>query len=84
MQIRKSKYSSLYFISVASIFKISELFTELKKIKSNNAQGEYYLTDVIELIRKNKPVHASIIEDSSEVLGINTIAQLDNLENRNS
>ena len=66
------------------IFKISELFTELKKIKSNNAQGEYYLTDVIELIRKNKPVHASIIEDSSEVLGINTIAQLDNLENRNS
>ena len=66
------------------IFKISELFSELKKIKSNNAQGEYYLTDVIELIRKNKPVHASIIEDSSEVLGINTIAQLDNLENRNS
>jgi len=66
------------------IFKISDLFTELKKIKSNNAQGEYYLTDVIELIRKNKPVHASIIEDSSEVLGINTIAQLDNLENRNS
>ena len=66
------------------IFKISELFPELKKIKSNNAQNEYYLTDVMELIGKKMPVHASIIEDSSEVLGINTINQLSDLENNKS
>lgn len=63
------------------IFKISQLFKELRKIKSNNAQNEYYLTDVIELIGKKMPVHAEIIEDSSEVMGINTINQLSSLEN---
>ena len=63
------------------IFKISHLFEELRKIKSNNAQNEYYLTDVIELIGKKMPVHAEIIEDSSEVMGINTINQLSSLEN---
>ena len=56
----------------------------IKEIKSNNAQSEYYLTDVMELIGKKMPVHASIIEDSSEVLGINTINQLSSLENNNS
>ena len=53
------------------IFKISYLFEELRKIKSNNAQNEYYLTDVIELIGKKMPVQAKIVEDSSEVMGIN-------------
>ena len=33
------------------IFKIPQLFSELKRIKSNNASNEYYLTDVIELIK---------------------------------
>ena len=62
------------------IFKISYLFEELRKIKSNNAQNEYYLTDVIELIGKKMPVQAKIVEDSSEVVGINNINQLSSLE----
>ena len=62
------------------IFKISHLFEELRKIKSNNAQNEYYLTDVIELIGKKMPVQAKIVEDSSEVMGINNINQLSSLE----
>jgi UDP-N-acetylglucosamine diphosphorylase/glucosamine-1-phosphate N-acetyltransferase len=62
------------------IFKISHLFEELRKIKSNNAQNEYYLTDVIELIGKKMPVQAKIVEDSSEVVGINNINQLSSLE----
>ena len=62
------------------IFKISHLFEELRKIKSNNAQNEYYLTDVMELIGKKMPVQAKIVEDSSEVMGINNINQLSSLE----
>ncbi|MDC1020854.1 sugar phosphate nucleotidyltransferase [Candidatus Marinimicrobia bacterium] len=65
------------------IFKISELFPQLKNIKSNNAQKEYYLTDVMELIGEKMSIHASIIGDSSEVLGINTVNQLSDLENKN-
>ncbi len=65
------------------IFKISELFPQLKNIKSNNAQSEYYLTDVMELIGEKMSIQASIIGDSSEVLGINTVNQLSDLENKN-
>ena len=63
------------------IFKIPQLFSELKRIKSNNASNEYYLTDVIELIKENSPVQAKKIEDPMEVIGINTINQLNSLEN---
>jgi len=63
------------------IFKIPQLFSELKRIKSNNAANEYYLTDVIELIKENSPVQAKKINDSSEVIGINTATQLNSLEN---
>jgi UDP-N-acetylglucosamine diphosphorylase/glucosamine-1-phosphate N-acetyltransferase len=66
------------------IFKTPHLFTELKRIGSNNASNEYYLTDVIELIKENSPVQAEKIRNSSEVIGINTINQLSDLENNNS
>ncbi len=63
------------------IFKIPQLFSELKRIKSNNASNEYYLTDVIELIKENSPVQAKKIDNPMEVIGINTINQLNSLEN---
>ena len=63
------------------IFKIPQLFNELKRIGSNNASNEYYLTDVIELIKENSPIQAERISKSSEVIGINTINQLSDLEN---
>ena len=62
------------------IFKIPQLFIELKRIKSNNASNEYYLTDVIELIKENSPVQAKKIDNPMEVIGINTINQLNPLE----
>ena len=65
------------------IFKIPQLFNELKRIGSNNASNEYYLTDVIELIKENSPIQAERISNSSEVIGINTINQLSHLENHN-
>ena len=65
------------------IFKIPQLFSELKRIESNNASNEYYLTDVIELIKENFPVQAEKISNPAEVIGINTINQLSSLENNN-
>ena len=65
------------------IFKIPQLFSELKRIESNNASNEYYLTDVIELIKENFSVQTEKISNPAEVIGINTINQLSDLENNN-
>ena len=59
------------------------LFSELKRIESNNASNEYYLTDAIELIKENFPVQTEKISNPAEVIGINTINQLSDLENNN-
>ena len=50
--------------------KIKDVFSQLK---SNNAQGEYYLTDIIAW-GKNKGlnVNAYILENSNEIYGINS------------
>ncbi|MFL9825943.1 bifunctional UDP-N-acetylglucosamine diphosphorylase/glucosamine-1-phosphate N-acetyltransferase GlmU [Rhodoplanes sp. SY1] len=49
----------------------------LDRIDANNAKGEFYLTDVVELARK-AGFRAVVTEaaDDSEVLGVNTQAQL--------
>ena len=54
--------------------KVSGAFSELK---NNNAQGEYYLTDIVKWGKeKGLRTGAYIIEDSNEVLGINSCKQL--------
>jgi len=62
------------------IFDVSLLKKALSKVKSNNAQKEYYLTDTIEIIalmKKNQHNILSInIDFSDECLGINSKAQL--------
>jgi len=63
------------------IFKIPEVFEILNNIKTNNASKEYYLTDAIGLAQKsNMEIKAIKIENSDEVLGINTTEQLNELE----
>ena len=62
------------------IFKISQLFKNLKKISSNNSSNEYYLTDVIELINKNGIVFTKKIDNYEEVMGINNIEQLESFQ----
>lgn len=53
----------------------------LSRITSNNAQGEYYLTDVIALCNQDKgKVHAIIADNEMEVTGINDRIQLARLE----
>jgi bifunctional UDP-N-acetylglucosamine pyrophosphorylase/glucosamine-1-phosphate N-acetyltransferase len=59
-------------------FDKKELFDILGGIDCNNAQGEYYLTDVIALLKaKDRPVAAFCIEDQREVAGVNTDEELE-------
>ena len=53
------------------------LVEALDKLTSANAQGEYYLTDLIELaVKAGLNVESFILEDSRESLGINNRLQL--------
>ena len=61
-------------------FDIEELLAALEKIQPNNAQGEYYLTDVIQIMNeKGVKTGAVIVEDNTEILGINDRIQLEML-----
>lgn len=54
--------------------KIKQAFSQLT---SNNAQGEYYLTDIIEWGKKNSlNVNAYIMENNEEIYGINSRSNL--------
>jgi len=58
-----------------------ELKRWLPKLKNTNAQGEYYLTDIIEYAAKKGITVKSVMADSSnDVLGINDRIQLAKLE----
>ena len=61
-------------------FQIEKLVECLGNLSTNNAQGEYYLTDVIEMLKdKNEKVGALII-DYEETLGVNSRLQLSEVE----
>ena len=61
-------------------FDIEELLSALDEIKPNNAQGEYYITDVIEIMnKKGLKTGAVVVEDNTEILGINDRIQLEML-----
>jgi len=58
-------------------FNIKDLESALGELDNNNSQGEYYLTDTIEiLIKKGLKVGAIKVDDSDEILGINDRVQL--------
>lgn len=53
-------------------FNNKALFNALQQVSNNNAQGEYYLPDVIEILRnQHEKVSASLTADFEETLGIN-------------
>ncbi|OAG26886.1 hypothetical protein TH606_09830 [Thermodesulfatator autotrophicus] len=59
------------------LFKKDFLFKALKEIDNENAQKEYYLTDVIGIARaKGFPVAALKTDDFEEVLGVNSQFEL--------
>ena len=58
-------------------FDSDELFEHLRKIKKNETTGEFYLTDIIEiLINNNKKVVGIQLNDPNETIGINDQVQL--------
>jgi bifunctional UDP-N-acetylglucosamine pyrophosphorylase / glucosamine-1-phosphate N-acetyltransferase len=53
------------------------------RLKNDNAQGEFYLTDIVAMaVADGTPVVASQAADETEVLGVNSPAQLAELERR--
>jgi bifunctional UDP-N-acetylglucosamine pyrophosphorylase/glucosamine-1-phosphate N-acetyltransferase len=63
-------------------FESKALFDALRKIEPKNDQGEYYLTDVAEIIlASGGTVSVYMINDPREVAGINTRAELAEFEN---
>lgn len=62
-------------------FEAKALFDALGKVGSDNAQGEFYLTDVLEISRNaGRAVLALEASDVTECLGINTPEQLAEVE----
>jgi bifunctional UDP-N-acetylglucosamine pyrophosphorylase/glucosamine-1-phosphate N-acetyltransferase len=58
-------------------FDLEPLFETLRTIAAKNAQGEYYLTDLIAIYRQRKlPVETLVVDDPGEVRGINTRSEL--------
>lgn len=54
------------------VFDNKRLFEALKEITTDNAQGEYYLTDVISIFRQaGEKVGAFLLKDFEESLGVN-------------
>ena len=63
-------------------FEAKSLFDALRKVEPKNDQGEYYLTDVAEIILKSGGnVSVYLINDAREVSGVNTRAELAEFEN---
>lgn len=59
------------------VFDNKELFAHLHNLNTNNAQGELYLTDLLEMFRKEGlKVGASILENPAEMMGVNNRWQL--------
>lgn len=59
------------------LFNGKSLFNHLKSITTNNAQKEYYLTDVLHLQQSNGEVIAAYCDpDDSQAIGVNTRADL--------
>ncbi|MGE8207418.1 bifunctional UDP-N-acetylglucosamine diphosphorylase/glucosamine-1-phosphate N-acetyltransferase GlmU [Heyndrickxia sp. NPDC080065] len=62
-------------------FNNKALFSTLKKVSNDNAQGEYYLPDVIEILKnQGEIVSAYQTNDMEETLGVNDRVALANAE----
>ena len=79
MGIKEAKDCTVQELSISEIntgvyaFDTVALFEGIKKIDTQNAQKEYYLTDVIKVLKKSKKVvEAFCTEDADQVVGINT------------
>jgi bifunctional UDP-N-acetylglucosamine pyrophosphorylase/glucosamine-1-phosphate N-acetyltransferase len=59
------------------VFRRSLLAPALRRIEPDNSQGEYYLTDVVDVLNSaGHRVEAVLVDDAAEVQGINDRVQL--------
>jgi bifunctional UDP-N-acetylglucosamine pyrophosphorylase/glucosamine-1-phosphate N-acetyltransferase/UDP-N-acetylglucosamine pyrophosphorylase len=62
-------------------FDCQSLLQCLGQLKNDNAQGEYYLTDVPELLlQQGKKIGVCCVELNEQIIGVNTIEQLQQVE----
>ena len=62
-------------------FDAQALFASLEHVTNDNAQGEYYLPDVLEILQKQgEKIWAVAADDYEETFGVNSRAQLANAE----
>ncbi|WP_251860651.1 bifunctional UDP-N-acetylglucosamine diphosphorylase/glucosamine-1-phosphate N-acetyltransferase GlmU [Clostridium sp. Marseille-Q2269] len=61
-------------------FDIELLLKSLKCINNNNSQGEYYLTDVIEIMKKSGNKVGAMVVPYEEIMGVNSRVQLSEAE----
>ncbi len=58
-------------------FKTQPLFDAIRMLTADNAQQEYYLTDVIDIMRsRGARVEALPVEDYTDIIGVNTKEEL--------
>src|SRR5438045_1644930 len=63
------------------VFDGKQLTSNLKRLSTDNAQGEYYLTDLIGMLRESgQRVGALLANDPIEALGVNSRAELATVE----
>ena len=59
------------------VFELAPLFGALARVGSANAQGEYYLPDLVGIYAMDgRAVDAQVVADADEIRGINTRAEL--------
>ena len=56
------------------------MFSALDKVTNDNAKGEYYLTDIVEIIRGCGGKAGFVLGDEQEVMGVNSRADLAHAE----
>jgi bifunctional UDP-N-acetylglucosamine pyrophosphorylase / glucosamine-1-phosphate N-acetyltransferase len=58
-------------------FDLAPLWDALRSIASQNAQGEFYLTDLVAIYKRRKlPVETLVLDDVNETRGINSRSEL--------
>jgi bifunctional UDP-N-acetylglucosamine pyrophosphorylase/glucosamine-1-phosphate N-acetyltransferase len=58
-------------------FSLGPLYNALRGLATANAQGEYYLTDLVSIYRRQKrTVETVLLDDPDEILGINSRSDL--------
>ena len=59
------------------VFSLGPLFESLRGLATGNAQGEYYLTDLVSTYRRRRlGVETVVVDDPNEIRGINSRSEL--------